>query len=234
VKKIVFKKYIRYLFLVPSFVLVLFLSPCMDFGILEDQETFYSSFDDIIAKYDSDNEIANYEVDIERIFNESTVNEFKWEDEDDEVEYHQYVYIVIPFTRTMKITSLALCVAGVKEELENQEIIMEVSAFYFPDEDSCPSDDNFKLLSSPDGTSDDYEDPDINTKVASASYQLTSEWSDGIYFESFSNSPYVIDKCLNVSDGGYLYIRIENNSGLNKGKMTPCTFSFMNLLVRAE
>ena len=83
-----------------------------------------------------------------------------------------------------------------------------------------------------------YDDLDSSLSVASTSYQVTNVWEDGIILKEFRQTinygeSYVSDNCLCVKPGSYLYIRVENNSGLNKNILQSCAISFMNLMIRA-
>lgn len=237
VKKLVSKRYLRYLLIVPSLVLIFILCSCADLGSLDDADTFYSSFGEIVGKYDDgENNLKNASYKLEGLMNDSTMKDYTWADDDDEVEFHQYLYIVIPIKKDLKIKSFGLCTCGIEEELATQEILLEANVFYIPNDSSLPDDDKIKLLSAT--NLEEASDPDISTRIASATYNITSDWNGNnqtwLYFQSFSNSEYVSNEKLNAQNGSYIYIRFENNSAFNKGTKTPCTFSFMNLLISAD
>ena len=212
-------------------------------------EDYYEAFGDVIGIYD-DNKVAskvNYDFS-KSIFNDYIVKNLKWKSEEDKVLYKEYCYIVIQFKQEMKIDSLALYVA--KDSSVSKNVNLEFSAFYFEDESQTPQ--NIKLLSSDDvrivskddgngGTIEvteeiEYDDPKKENRNG-FSNKVVSNSFDGFIIERFSQindgrESYVSDNCLVVKSGSLLYIRCENNSGLNKNSLNPCSFSFMNLLVR--
>lgn len=259
-RKTNYKLNIRYLCLalLALFVLV-FLTGCMDLGIFVEEEDnfalYYSSFGEVVGKYDLDGNVKNNNYDVEKsLFNDTTINHFTWEDEDDSVEYQEYAYIVIPFERDLKIESLALFISCREEDTESVGLELKFSAFYYPDSASLPEDENIKLLTSPDTRTvieqDEhgndieveevivYDDLASSLSVASTSYEVTNIWEDGIILKDFRQTvdygtSYVSDNCLCAKAGSYLYIRIENNSGLNRNVLKSCAISFMNLMIRA-
>jgi hypothetical protein len=212
-------------------------------------EDYYEAFGDVIGIYDVDKVVTKVNYDFNKsIFNDYIVNNLKWEKEEDKVLYKEYCYIVIQFRQEMKIESIALYVA--KDSSVSKNMNLEFSAFYFEDESLAPQ--NIKLLSSDDvrivseddgngGTIEvteeiEYDDPKKENRNC-FSNKVVSNSFDGFILERFSQindgrESYVSDNCLVVKAGSLLYIRCENNSGLNKGSLDPCSFSFMNLLVR--
>jgi len=256
VEKIVFKRIGHYLFIVASFT-ILFLSSCAaDLGVFSEEETFdkyYDSFGDVIGIYDDNGTISDISYDFEdSIFNEDIMNNLEWEDEDDEVLYQNYIYIVIPVEANLKIESIALFLA--RDESEENDVELEISLFYFPAYIGMINQERIKLISSPDTEMVDakdeqgndiqveqtieYADPDVSSRLAYDTYLVTTEWEDGILLDNFTQEEYLGYYCvqegyLMVQEGGYICLRIENNSGLRKGTLEPCKISFMNLLIRA-
>ena len=174
-------------------------------------DDYYASFGDIVGKYEENNAFTDDSYDI-----------------------------VIPFERDLKIDSLALFVASNSSEPNNIEL--EFSLFYFKDSDSCPKDDKLKKQSDPDTKTEDgkevvieYGDPKKDDRIAYSTLNVNHTFED-VYFEGFhqttTGDSYVSDNCLLAKEDSYLYIRVENNSALNRN-MTPISISFMNLLVRA-
>jgi hypothetical protein len=212
-------------------------------------EEYYNSFGDVEGVYDDNRNAAKISYDFDKsIFNDSIVNYLKWEKEEYKVQYKEYCYIIIPFKETMKIESLALYVA--KNPSVEKNMNLEFSAFYFRDESELPQ--NIKLLTSDDtrivekddgngGTIEveeeiEYDDPQKENRTCYSNKVVNNSF-EGFMLERFSQKndgkdSYVSDNCLNVKKGSFLYIRCENNSGLNRDTMSPCSFSFMNLLVR--
>ena len=248
-KSIRFKKILYYLSIVPSILSLFILSSCTpSLGIFDKQEgnfgfdDYYASFDDIIGFYDDgavDMHIKEYDIE-ESITNDYTLEFNDWEDGAEKVEFMQYTYIVIPFKRDLKIEELALFVSSDPNDASN--VNLEFSLFYFQNESSCPSRDDLKLYSDPDtkkeGDKDvviEYGDPKKDYRIAYSTMTVKHEF-DSVVFGNFhqttTGDSYVSDNCLLAKDGGYLYIRVENNSALNRD-MTPVKISFINLLVRA-
>lgn len=236
-----FGKRIARLFAVAlSLVVTTALTACFDLGSFGDEngdhEDYYDSFGEIAGLFDG----GKHGYDLEdSVFNDYTVNEMGWEDEDDMVKSEAYVYIVIPFKSAMQIESVGLFVqTSVAADLS-------VSAFYYPNETYAPT--KIKYKSSPDTeivtVKDDegndveteveivYDDPDPSLNVARTTfYAVAGDWSDFL-LENFMQEGYE-DGLLHTGDDGLLYIRIDDNSGLFPDRPT-CSFTFINLLVRA-
>lgn len=242
-KRTLLKKLIRYLFIAPSLVLIVLLTSCNpDLGKYDKEDGYDGFLDDIgdisgiyeVQDGEDPNkfkfETTKYDLE-DSITNEYIMQTLACQESDKEVAFKQYVYIVIPFKNDLKIESLALYVkANTKTETK-----LSFSAFYFKDEDSCPETNKLKKMSdADDGT---YSDPVETDCVASASVNV------GNYYDSFVLSgfhqtadigkSYVADNCLLAEEDSFLYLRVENNSALNKATMTPVEISFINLLVRA-
>ena len=247
-KSIIFKKIIYCLILVLSVLSLSILSGCTpDMGVFDKSDNnlgfddYYASFGDVVGKYEKNNAFTDDSYDIEKSITNDYILEFlEWEDDANKVEFRQYVYIVIPFERDLKIDSLALFVASNSSEPNNIEL--EFSLFYFKDSDSCPKDDKLKKQSDPDTKTEDgkevvieYGDPKKDDRIAYSTLNVNHVYED-VYFEGFhqttTGDSYVSDNCLLAKEDSYLYIRVENNSALNRN-MTPVSISFMNLLVRA-
>ena len=235
-----------------SFMFIAILCSCSvdlgEFDMRDDYKEYYESFGDIKGLYDESQVVKENVYDFEKsIFNDTIVEKLKWENDSDKVEYLEYCYIVIPFLKDMKIESIALYVA--KDSALGEVRSLEFSAFYFEGSSSLPL--NIKLLTSPDTKiveEDDgegniiekeveieYDDPSKDLRCSYAKINVTNNF-DGFILEKFKQvegASYVKDKCLEVKAGSFLYIRCENNSGLNRDTLTPQAFSFMNLLVRS-
>lgn len=240
--------------------MILMISSCTaDLGKFSDSEDgieeFYDSVGDIKGKYDATDHMENIEYGLkESITNDAILasDPLNWEDGAKEVEYRQYVYIVIPFKRDLKIESVSLFVKLNPEETGYETKNLEFSAFYYKDSSSLPADDDLKLVSDPDTkkvTKKDeqghdieveeeieYADPKKENRIASAQMTVTGSF-DGFVLENFrqmdNTDSYVSDSCLLAEDGGYLYIRIENNSAINRLNMDLVSITFINLLIRA-
>ncbi len=212
-------------------------------------DDYYDSIGDISGKYEENNEFKNHEYDLEKsLTNEYIFQNLAWEDDNEKVDFRQYVYIVIPFKRELIIESLALFIRKDSETVIKSGQELELSFFYFPNSDLCPKDNELKKMSDPDTKIEkdkdgndvvvevNYPDPKKENRNASVKLPISSN------FESFElkgfrqtvdyGESYVSNNCLNVKKDSYLYLRIENNSALNRN-MTPVSIQFINLLVRA-
>ena len=212
------------------------LTACMDLGYFETEEgykAFYDSIGDIEAIYDGG--VHSYDLK-DSLFNTYTVENLAWEDDDDKVAYEEYVYIVVPFKKDLTIESVALFMASdEKDELE-------VSAFYFPNgfepnEIKFKSSPDMKIIKVTENGVEvekevpiEYDDPLKTERAAGEFCYVSSEWGSFL-MEGFSQPGYT-DGFLHVEEGGSLYLRIENNSGLEKNTQS-CKFSFINLMIRA-
>ena len=248
-KSIRFKKRLYYLIIVPFILSIFILSSCSpSLGIFDKQEgnfgfdDYYASFDDIIGLYDDgavEMHLKEYDIQ-ESITNDYTFEFNDWEDGAEKVEFQQYTYIVIPFKRDLKIDEIALFLAS--DPNGASDVKLEFSLFYFKDSSSCPSRDDLKLYSDPDTKTEDgkevvieYADPKKDDRITYSTMTVYHEF-DSVVFSGFhqttTGDSYVSDNCLLAKDGSYLYIRVENNSALNRD-MSPVKLSFINLLVRA-
>ena len=232
------KRITRRLFaLLLSLALIVSLTACADLGNFnadDDYQSFYDSIGEVEGLFDG----GSHGYDLERsLFNAYSIEKSDWEDDDDRVAYEEYVYIVIPFKAALTVESIALGM--------NSDVAMdvEVSAFYFESASLAPA--KIKYKSSPDTeiitVEEDgvevqkeveivYDDPATDERLAGVVCYVKSDWGSFL-MEGFSQ-PGFTDGCLHTVDGGLLYLRIENNSGLNK-QMKNCSFNFINLMVRA-
>ena len=244
----------RSIFLFVAVILISFLVSCTaDLGKFSEEggyQEFLDALDDVVGKYDDNKTVAELSYDVEEsITNDTIMEKLEWPDDSDKVEYKEYCYIVIPFKSALKIESIALYVAKERDPDDLNGINVEFSCFYFENESDAPT--NIKLLTSDDtriveqddgngGTVEveeeiQYDDPPIESSLTGATLYVTDDFN-GFILDNFAQAvavDYIDDGYLLVDDGGLLYIRIENNSGLNKATMKPCKFSFMNLLIRA-
>ena len=234
-KKTLAKK-ISYLFsVVLILALIVFSTGCAvdlgTFGEDGDYTEYYESFGDVVGLFDGGE--LSYDIE-DSLFNEKTVNELAWEDEDDEVQMKEYVYIILPFEKEMKLESIALYIKS------DKDCVIYISSYYFINEDAAPK--KIKYLSSPDTETiyvDDepveveieYDDPvPVDSLSSEEVYLSANEWGSFI-LSNFKQTGYD-DDCLHTGENGLLYIRIENNSGRNVSTLPSCAVSFLNLLVR--
>ena len=204
------------------------------FGEGEDVNVYYDSFGKVKGLYDG----GSHSYDVEdSLYNSKTINEFTWEDDDDEVKKEQYLYIVLPFKEALTIQAIVLFV------YVTENIDMEINCFYFENESYAPS--NIKYLSSPDTETVEnpetheqeeveivYDDPPKEYSLATVEGSYYKEEWNNFVLGDFRQMGYV-DGYLHAGIGGLLYIRIENNSGFNRDTMKSVSFSFINLMVRA-
>jgi len=246
-KRTILNKIIFCLFIAPSIMLIVFLSSCTPSLGKFDKESggfddYYNSIGDIVGKYEapkSDDqtkfEFKDQTYDLENsITNDYIIEHLSWEEGKEKVEFRQYVYIVIPFTDDLNVEEVALFVCTNNEIANNADRILEISAFYFRDSASCPDDDKLFTKSYPNNP---HSDPSKDSRIASASISVTSSF-DSFVLNGFRQTvdigeSYVTDSRLNAKKNSFLYLRIENNSALNKDTMTPIDISFINLLIRA-
>ena len=226
----------KYLFsIVLILALIVFSTGCAtDLGTFSednDYEEYYESFGDVVGIFDGGD--LSYDVE-DSLFNYTTVNELKWEDDDDAVEEKEYVYIVLPFEKEMILESVALYVKASKD------CTIYINAFYFQDDTVTPK--KIKYLSSPDTETIEvdgqpveveieYDDPLKADRVSSAEVHLTQDEWGSFILSNFTQAGQ-LDGNLHTQEDGLLYIRIENNSGFNVSTLPSCPITFINLLVR--
>ena len=237
-KRTLIKKFIYCLFIASILFVITSCTPDMGVYNKEDGgfDDYYGSFDDIVGIYDGESQMEKISYDIkDSITNDYTIENLSWENSEKKVVYKQYIYIVIPFKRDLKVESLALFVNSDPNIAKNTGISLEFSAFYFKDSSSCPDESKLKKSTDPDdGT--EYSDPLKEARVAAASLRVSHEFDsfllDGFHQTVDIGESYVSDKCLLAKEDSFLFIRVENNSSINKD-MTPVDISFISLLVRA-
>ena len=222
------------LFAIALSLVVLFSSTaCMDLGIFTDDDHYQALYDSI-GRIEGIFDGGSHSYDLEdSLFNSYSVEKLDWKDDADKVAYEEYVYIVIPFEAALQVESVALFMnSAVATELE-------ISAFYFESSTLVP--EKIKYKSSPDTETVIveevetevpivYDDPAKSDRIAGAFCNANSDWGNFV-LEKFTQTGYT-DGYLHTGVDGALYLRIENNSGLNK-EMQNCSFNFNGLLIRA-
>ena len=228
------KKFLLGLLLVPS----LLLSACsFDLGSAfeksDNYKTYYDSFADVRAKYDAGlGEGAEDTYNIKNsLFNDYTVNNMTWEKDEYKVAERQYVYIIVTFKQVLKVESLSLYFKATEVNRSR------ISAFYYVSDDLAPK--KIMYLSSPteDPETDPptpiiYDDPLIPDANVSFEVGFEKDAWKSVTFDKFRQEGYT-DGYLHTGSNSVLYIRVENNSGRDRGTTEPVNFSFINLLVRA-
>ena len=214
------------------------LSACaVDLGEFEKGDGYkslYDSLGDVDALYDGGKE--TYDVE-ESLFNAKTVQEFKWEKEEYEVKQHQYLYIIIPFEKELRLENIALYA------YTPVRVLLHLSVFFYEDPAEAPQ--KIKYLSSPDTKpiyDDDgnvigeepieYDDPPVEEAILTGDVDLAREEWTSFVMANFKQPGYS-DGYLHTVTDGLLYIRAENNSGFHRDDMTPITYSFVNLIMRS-
>ena len=239
-KRTLLKKLLVCLFIAPFLVIIAGLTSCNpNLGKYDSEDglnDFLDDIDDLKGLYESKKDDDQFEFksdtyDLEdSITNEYIMQYLACEDSSKQVPFKQFVYIIIPFTEDLKIDSLSLYVKANSKTA----VKLEFSAFYFKNSDSCPDTDKLRKMNDADGL---YSDPVKENSVATASLSV-GNYYDGFVLSGFHQTvdigeSYVTDNCLNVKKNSYLYLRVENNSALNKTTMKPVDISFINLLIRA-
>ena len=212
--------------LLPAFL----LTGCFDLGSLndgdQDFEKYYDTFDVVKGIYYDSGESENLgvkEYDIEdSLCNEKTINDFEWEDSDDEVKYQNYTYIAIKTKEEINLNQLMLYMRS--EEAKD----VSISCFYFMDDDGTPKKPRF--VESDDAG--EYDDPDASLSLLNYPVNLKKDAWTGFMLKDFEQVGYT-DGNIHMAKDSYLYIRINNNSGYYKDRLLPCTFSFIDLIIRA-
>ena len=234
------KRYPLYLVVVLTLILSLSLSACFDLGVFGDEEgdhrEYYDAFGRVVGIFDGGKE----EYDVEAsLFNDYTVEKMDWDDEEDAVASHDYVYIVLPFESALQVESVGLFVRT------DSAVELTVSAFYFVNESEAPVKIKFRtspeteIITVQDEWGNDvekeveieYDDPPASACIAQTTCEAFSDDWSSFLLTGFQQEGY-LDGLLHTGKNGLLYIRIENNSGLSPTEES-CSFAFINLLVRA-
>lgn len=208
----------------------------IDLGVFDGEDGYkslYESFGKVEGLYDGGSH--SYKIE-DSLFNSHTVEEFKCEDEDDEVVEEQYLYLILPFKKQLRVESIVLFFYS------EESVTFDISTFYFVSEDYAPK--KIKYLTSPDTEEVEdeeghkqevpieYDDPAISLSMTHSTMSLEKQTWDNIVFGDFKQEGYN-DGYLHAGEDSLLYIRIENNSGFNRDTMTPVSLRFINLMVRA-
>ena len=222
-----------------SIVILFSLSACFDLGAFEDtpgHKDYYDTFGEVEALFDG----GSHKYDVEdSLFNDYSVNELGWEDEDDKVDVEDYVYIVVPFECEKRVQSLALFVRAGKD------VTLTVNAFYFVNDTLAPKKIKYKtspdteIIIEKDENGNDverevpieYDDPSETESIAYSEFSTVAGGWSSFMLQDFNQEGYT-DGLLHTGQNGLLYIRINENSGQYPERET-CSFDFIDLLVRA-
>ena len=209
----------------------------IDLGVFDENEDGYKSLYESFGKVESlyDGGSHSYKIE-DSLFNSHTVEEFKCEDENDDVAEEQYLYLIFPFKKQLRVESIVLFFYS------EENVTFDISTFYFVSEDYAPK--KIKYLSSPDTEEFEdeeghkqevpieYDDPATSLSMTYSTMSLIRQDWDSIVFGDFKQEGYN-DGYLHTGEDSLLYIRIENNSGFNRDTMEPVTLKFINFMVRA-
>jgi len=227
-----------------TLVVTLLLQGCCDLGGYTDEEMndaseidyekyykpYYDTFGDIqLMKQDTDNE----EFDLmDSFFNNSTVNDFKWDDEDDEVKEDEYAYMAIEVDKDFKCDSLSLYMKA------NVTANMKIYAFKADDYDqSCTYDEIKKEYDEMEEGDEepklsDYDELADATPLAETTVKLKEgQWVSFsiVFFQKGKADKQPIE----FEDGDYIILRFENNTGFGyKAELEKIKFTTTNLLIR--
>lgn len=209
----------------------------IDLGAFEKSdgyESLYDSFGDVTGLFDG----GKLDYDIQKsLFNNKTIQEFKWEKDSYAVKEKEYLYLILPMEASLKLENIALYVRS------PQAIDIEISTFYFENEDAAPK--KIRYLTSPESeiTYDsegniideepiEYDDPAKEESLLSGTVSLPRDTWTSFVLSNFKQPGYD-DGYLHTGKNGLFYLRVENNSGWNVGELEPVSFSFINLIIRA-
>ena len=213
-------------------------SCAVDLGTLDKSDgykTYYNSVGDVRCLFDGGEVTYNVE---KSLFNSRTMNEFAWENGGDAVEEKQYLYLIFSFEKELTVESIAFYVHS------QVTITMELSLFFFLNATEAPQ--KVKYLTSPE-TEPIYDsegnvvgeepiiyddNPEVVPSMIHGPLALTAGNWVSIGFGGFKQ-PGQTDGYLHVDENSLVYLRVENNSGWNVGRLQPVDFNFINLLVRA-
>jgi len=206
---------------------------------------YYKSFGDIVLL---DQECKDKKYDLEDSFwNEKTVTEFKWDDEDDAVPYEMYIYMAIEVKKDFDMEEFTLFFK-LKEGKPSNELVFHifiVDEYHFDDKEVCQAgedpwdrdDETGKPLRSPDGTyslREEYMDLKEQRAVSTASVQVYNN-----EFTSVTVDKWTVNKSgasyVSIKDGQYILIRFKNNTGFGSfEEMETCEFTMLNLMIKAK
>jgi hypothetical protein len=249
-KRKIYKK-LFCLFIAP--ILLLIFSSCSpDLGKYELEKGFddyYKDYGKIECLYEDSSGFKDKSYDLDDLVNEYTINNLEWEKEEDSVLFLEYVYIIIPIKHDITIQELGIYFKADPNAINSVGNELEISLFYFPTSGNAPSVDELKKMNDPDtrivkdlNNNDveeviEYGDPKKEDRISfaklSSSHDFQSILIGGFHQTVDYGEAYITDSKLNAKEGSFLYLRVENNSALNRS-MIPVAITFINLLIKAE
>lgn len=206
-------------------------------------QDYYDTFD-VVTFLADNNTKSGKQVPVvvkDSLYNSTTVNDMGWDDEDDMIERDYFMYIQIPVSRDIAISSIAMYL--------NADIDGPVKLTLFKGElPSVPRkyNDSSQGIMNDDGSVTTFTDPNADTAIAVCEVDVAiGKWTDFMF--KFARNGADISEKLVVYKGESLLIRIENNTGYGKdvkirdeetGTSVPlyqkCKISFINLLISAS
>lgn len=236
-------------------IFMIMLVGCYDLGDFADDAEYYDSFGDITLiaqdKVKRDYSFETY------FYNTESVNNFAGS----LVEEKEYIYLVAPIKKTMKIDTFSLWLYGDATGTVSYALFLtdkipsKIGAYDDPLYEQATDDDG-KLLYNDDGTPKykqktdidgnpitdengnpvyveiEYDDPKTDDAVAIGTYTVKNSW-DSFTVETWNTSDGKKEE-LSVNVGQYFLLRFENNGigGKTAGK-AKVPFKTTNLMIRA-
>ncbi|MBQ0124805.1 MAG: hypothetical protein KBS59_00590 [Clostridiales bacterium] len=205
-------------------------------------QDYYDTFD--VVTFLADNNTKNgKQVPVavkDSLYNSTTINDMDWKNEDAMIDRDYFMYIQIPVSRDIAISSIAMYL--------NADIDGPVKLTLFKGElPSVPRkyDDPASGIVNDDSTITTFTDPAADSAIAVCEVNVVNGvWKDFMF--KFARNGADISEKLVVKKGESLLIRIENNTGYGKDVKTrdennivvplykKCKISFINLLISAS
>ena len=216
-------------------ILGIAVSGCDDLGAYDSTEEYYDSFGNVIFKGGIAEEGTDYPVEDYFYNNESRENFL--EDENGKymgVEHSDYVYVAIPFNKSIQMDSLAMYLQA------KTDVTVYINV-YVVNEEQIPTnwkktegsetlgnkpmkaadaslEDKLNETSAavPVGNTEDdgqYDDPDPKTRIGEIALFLKAEEWNSFILDSFKVSGKT-ENSIYVNDGQYILLQIRNNSGV--------------------
>ena len=215
-------------------ILAIAVCGCDDLGMYESTEEYYGSFGDIIFIGGAAGKGKSYPVKDYFYNNESREDFLMGEDGEYEgVVHSDYVYVVIPFSKDIKMDSLAMYLQAKndvtvyinvyvidKDQIpENWKKIEESDTH--GNESESGSEETFKDKSeetadesiNEDTEGQEYDDPDPDTRIGEITMHLKGGKWNSFTLNSFKTNNN-IEKSIFIEKGRYILLQIRNNSGV--------------------
>ena len=217
---------------------MLLFSGCYDLGKFKDTEDYCNSFGDVrlinqgVTDNFKDYNFANY------FYNEKSINDFAG----DIVDADEYIYMVLPVRNNFKLGEFSIYLKPEKSGLVyysiyiSDSIPVNIRRYTDPKSKQKTDSDNnpiFDEEGNPVMEDIEYGDLSIDNCIYQGSVNLVSNKWDSFTAKLTTKTSTEINTNY-VSDGEYIVVRFENNSGLGKDKgYEKIPFSLTNILIRA-